>query len=1142
MNRFVYFFFCFFYFSYAYAQSLKEHQKPNILNPILPGYFADPTIKKIGDTYYIYATTDGNGWGAGPSQVWTSKDFHRWTIQPMNWPNTHWYWAPDMTQGYDGRYYLYYSQPVEIFGAVSDTPIGPWRSLAPNEQSIIPNYLIPGVITLDAQTFTDDDSKKYMFWGTWGIYPDHGCAAGLLKEDMKSFEKLQLIPNTVAKEFFEAPFMFKRDGVYYLMYSSGHCEDHTYRVQYVKSTVGPMGPFEYPEHNPILVTNEDGTIHGPGHHSILEEDGRYFIVYHRHNNPHSGGGFHRQVAVDELFFTANGDIKNVAPTHSGVKDLLKGDNLPNDLAFGKKVSVSSYYNEDFRPSFLVDNNNGTLWRAKENSAPAWFNVDLGGLHQINTIELQFEYPTYAYKYYIETSQDGKTWETFVDRSDNNRWGSPILEHKKIEVRYVRVHVLDTQIAGLPRGLWNVKVYSERVLQETVWSEPVTMLPPNKEYGRLLYIDAASYQEGQHLASIHNSGSLGGNMTSEQHVTVKNYQGKKAFYFDGTVAFKSEVVVPEFIGGNSPYTVSMHINNPHVGRFENILSWSKGNQDLTKAIVGYGSDSKRGAVIHGSWPDLGYSSLPKENRWHHIVISFDGYMERIYVNGLLQYEGNRMLFVRPGDHFVLGASDIMEDFFSGYLAHLEFYNVYMPIDAIQSTSVPQSDDYSFFSIQTDDLPPGRIRHLVDHGSVQYRVIQVEEAEVVVEGQRTAVRVGRLRDEQLAKIFLDSSYTLDFDYFDGENWNHVVAVFEKTVQKLFINGKSEDVETVNKLVDIVDGDMLLKYPFHALYVYRGSLGLDVASEKFIIWQQKQKSTLKSYAPIAVEKAFYINPKNVFVQVQKEYEGMLYMFSNDDCSSGWISEPYFAFNDTCVGKEIIAMAKDRFGNVSRIKSIPISSHKPRLMKDGRKYKQTNLPHQQEELSFWDGYQISTYVDSTGSSIVRDNGAWTLRSKNTVWGNQDLTPPFVYKKIKGDFTIEVRIRDVAGLSTQTRTSSESGIMIQSSKDREAYLNNSVITGWSLGNLIRSVNVNQRHKESNTGFGFEFAPYIQVQKFGKYFFMRHAYDGKTWFDLPGSPFIREDLANQVLNIGIYQIAGNNQEGYGVFDKIQFFVPEEGEK
>ena len=48
---------------------------PGAGNPLLPGYFADPTIKKFGDTYYIYATTDGTGNGYGPAQVWMSKDF-----------------------------------------------------------------------------------------------------------------------------------------------------------------------------------------------------------------------------------------------------------------------------------------------------------------------------------------------------------------------------------------------------------------------------------------------------------------------------------------------------------------------------------------------------------------------------------------------------------------------------------------------------------------------------------------------------------------------------------------------------------------------------------------------------------------------------------------------------------------------------------------------------------------------------------------------------------------------------------------------------------------------------------------------------------------------------------------------------------
>ena len=30
-------------------------------NPVVPGYFADPTLKKFGDTYYLYTSTDGIG-------------------------------------------------------------------------------------------------------------------------------------------------------------------------------------------------------------------------------------------------------------------------------------------------------------------------------------------------------------------------------------------------------------------------------------------------------------------------------------------------------------------------------------------------------------------------------------------------------------------------------------------------------------------------------------------------------------------------------------------------------------------------------------------------------------------------------------------------------------------------------------------------------------------------------------------------------------------------------------------------------------------------------------------------------------------------------------------------------------------------
>lgn len=172
-------------------------------NPIIPGYFADPTVKKFGDTYYMYATTDGSGAGFGPAQVWTSKDFVNWTLMPMNWPDSHWIWAPDVMKHTDGNYYYFYCQPCIIHCGVSETPRGPWKNiLGESEAVLVPDRFVTNAITLDGQTFVDDDGSVYLYWGTWGIYKGFGCGAGKLASDMKSFTETRLIPNTEATDFF----------------------------------------------------------------------------------------------------------------------------------------------------------------------------------------------------------------------------------------------------------------------------------------------------------------------------------------------------------------------------------------------------------------------------------------------------------------------------------------------------------------------------------------------------------------------------------------------------------------------------------------------------------------------------------------------------------------------------------------------------------------------------------------------------------------------------------------------------------------------------------------------------------------------------------------------------------------------------
>ena len=171
-----------------------------------------------------------------------------------------------------------------------------------------------------------------------------------------------------------------------------------------------MGPFEYK--GCILETNADQTVHGPGHHSIFEKDGKYYIVYHRHNLPRSVHGFNRQVCIDEMKFDGNGDILQVVPTHDarGV-DLFK-THTPENLALNAKVTASSYYDDWFRPEYAVDDNNATLWKARNSNwgrgshQDEWLQIDLGKPMRFNEVWTQFEYATFFYQYKIETSPDG----------------------------------------------------------------------------------------------------------------------------------------------------------------------------------------------------------------------------------------------------------------------------------------------------------------------------------------------------------------------------------------------------------------------------------------------------------------------------------------------------------------------------------------------------------------------------------------------------------------------------------------------------------------------------------------------------------------------------------------------------------------
>jgi len=433
-------------------------------NPVLPGYFADPCVRKFGDTYYLYVTPDGWDVGKGPFCIWTSKDFVHWKSHKSNWPTTDFKWAPSLVEK-DGRYYMYTQTPCMVWGAVADTPLGPWKSLAPEGLPIILDQTPKGSIVLDGECFIDTDGQIYMWYSTWWtptlakLKNDMHTIDGQPRQYFKSVTTPNPEPGYTVQGCMEAPYMLKRNGVYYLMYSNNFCQDHTYQVEYSVAPT-PWGPFTYGKNNPILSTNADDTVDGPGHHSILEDNGKVYIVYHRHDNPHHPDGAHRQVAIDELHFLPDGSIEKVVPTHAGVGYLAPSTVRDTNLALKATAKASSTAGRFFMPENVADENNGTLWKAKEYKYPQWLTLDLGKVSRIARVETEFQFAQIGYRYVYEVSNDGKRWSIYADRRNNHEWG-PMVDKRASPARYLRLTILGDDAPQRPIkeiAVWNIKVY------------------------------------------------------------------------------------------------------------------------------------------------------------------------------------------------------------------------------------------------------------------------------------------------------------------------------------------------------------------------------------------------------------------------------------------------------------------------------------------------------------------------------------------------------------------------------------------------------------------------------------------------------------------------------------------------------------
>lgn len=321
-------------------------------NPVFPGWYADPEATVFGDEYWIFPTLS-DYWAAPGEELpaypthtseaihqhynvqtyfdaFSSKDLVHWTKHPkvltteaVTWVK-YALWAPAILE-HKGKYYLFFGgndiQSDEQYGgigvAVADRPEGPYRDLLGKP---LIDRIVNGAQPIDQFVFRDDDGSLYMYYGGW-----HHCNMVRLADDLRSiipFDDGEMFKEVTPENYVEGPFLFKRDGKYYFMWSEGGWGGPDYSVAYAIAD-SPFGPFE---RIGKILQQDPAVATGAGHHSVIRVPGRdeYYIVYHR--RPLGDDDMnHRQTCIDRMTFDENGLIRPVKITFEGVEAVPLGE-------------------------------------------------------------------------------------------------------------------------------------------------------------------------------------------------------------------------------------------------------------------------------------------------------------------------------------------------------------------------------------------------------------------------------------------------------------------------------------------------------------------------------------------------------------------------------------------------------------------------------------------------------------------------------------------------------------------------------------------------------------------------------------------------------------------------------------------------
>lgn len=290
-------------------------------NPVFQGWYADPEGIIYDDTYWIFPTWSDLYENQTFFDCFSSKDLVNWTkhasvldTTAVKWAKKA-MWAPSVIRK-NGKYYIFFGandvHEGEIGGigvAVSDRPEGPYKDLLGKP---LINEIVNGAQPID-QFVYNDNGHYYMYYGGWGH-----CNVVQLNDDFTGlvpFEDGTVYKEVTPENYVEGPFMFKKDGKYYFMWSEGGWGGPDYSVAYAISD-SPFGPFK----RVAKILQQDPSVAtSAGHHSLLHAPGTddYYIVYHR-RPLNDNARDHRVTCIDKMTFDKDGFINPVKMTFEGV--------------------------------------------------------------------------------------------------------------------------------------------------------------------------------------------------------------------------------------------------------------------------------------------------------------------------------------------------------------------------------------------------------------------------------------------------------------------------------------------------------------------------------------------------------------------------------------------------------------------------------------------------------------------------------------------------------------------------------------------------------------------------------------------------------------------------------------------------------